>query len=247
MERFVNNPEFLSNVVAFDIPLIGDISGLDIVHLQCHIGTDTLSLCRRGAKSAVGLDFSPAALAVGQRLADSAAGGERLSFVEASTYDAPKVLEAGSFDLVFTGIGAICWLPSIRQWAEVVHALLKPGGRLFIRECHPILQCIDDSMKMDLAIRYPYFEQKRPMEFDEGGTYVKLVDENKQWKATKTAEWNHGLGETVQSLLDVGMEINGLVEHRSAPWEALPGQMEEVENGEDFVYTAFFSLQIMFR
>lgn len=232
IEKFINDPEYLSDVVTFDIPLIGDISGLNIVHLQCHIGTDSISLARRGAKNVVGLDFSPAALKEGRRLAKSAAGGEKLSFVEASTYEATKVLEAGSFDMVFTGIGALCWLPSIRQWAEVVHALLKPGGRLFIREAHPILQSIDDSVKTDIAIRYPYFERKEPMTFDEGGTYVKLADENKEFKATRTAEWNHGIGETVQSLLDVGMVITGLAEHRCTPWEALPGQMVELDNGE---------------
>lgn len=180
------------------------------------------------------MDFSPTALVEGRRLAETAAGGERLSFVEASTYDATKVLEAGSFDLVFTGIGALCWLPNIRQWAEVVHALLKPGGRLFIREAHPMLQTIDESVKTDLAVRYPYFERKEPTEFNEVGTYVEIADKSKEWKSTRTVEWNHGVGETVQSLLDVGMVITGLVEHRSVPWEAFPGQMVKLEKGEDF-------------
>lgn len=204
------------------------------MHLQCHIGTDTISLCRRGAKSVVGLDFSPASLVEGRRLAETAAGGERLSFVEASTHDALNVLEAGSFDLVFTGIGALCWLPNIRQWAEVVHALLKPGGRLFIREAHPMLQTIDETVKTGLTIRYPYFERKEPTEFNEVGTYVEIADKSKEWKSTRTVEWNHGIGETVQSLLDVGMVITGLVEHRSVPWEAFPGQMVKLEKGEYF-------------
>jgi hypothetical protein len=40
-----------------------------------------------------------------------------------------------------------------------------------------------------------------------------------------THEWNHGLGEIITALLAHGMEITGLVEHDSVPWEALPGQM----------------------
>ena len=235
IQKFIDDPDFLSRVIEFDIPLIGDISGLDIVHLQCHIGTDTLSLARRGGKRVVGLDFSPAALKEGNRLIASAGSGEKVSFVEASTYDALNVLEASSFDMVFTGIGAICWLPRIREWAKVVHALLKPGGRLFIREVHPILQSLDDSIKTDLAIRYAYFETKEPTEFNEQGTYVEIADANKQWKATRTAEWNHGLGEIVQGLLDVGMMITGLAEHTSAPWEALPGQMVKGENGRSIM------------
>lgn len=44
------------------------------------------------------------------------------------------VLGHGNFGLVYTGIGALCWLPDIRRWAQVVGALLRPGGRLFLRE-----------------------------------------------------------------------------------------------------------------
>lgn len=62
IERFVTDPEFISNVVRFDVPLLGDITGLRGVHLQCHIGTDTISLSRLDA-TMTGLDFSPAAVA----------------------------------------------------------------------------------------------------------------------------------------------------------------------------------------
>ena len=44
VQRFAEDPGYLSHVVRFDRPLLGDISGLRGVHLQCHIGTDTVSL-----------------------------------------------------------------------------------------------------------------------------------------------------------------------------------------------------------
>ncbi len=62
-----------------------------------------------------------------------------VDFVVSDVYDAVDVLGPEQFDLVFTGIGALCWLPSIARWAEVVANLLKPGGRLFLREAHPVL------------------------------------------------------------------------------------------------------------
>jgi hypothetical protein len=49
---------------------------------------------------------------------------------------------------------------------------------------------------------------------------------------TITQEWNHGLGEIVTALLDAGMQIIGLTEHDSVPWEALPGKMERLSGGE---------------
>src|SRR5713101_8562091 len=96
VERFVADPGFLSHVVRFDRPLLGDIAGLRGVHLQCHIGTDTISLARLGA-SMTGLDFSPAAVAQASSLA--ARTGDDARFVEADVYDAVSVLGAGTFDL----------------------------------------------------------------------------------------------------------------------------------------------------
>ena len=61
-QRFIDDPSFLSAVVQFDLPLLGDIRGLRGVHLQCHIGTDTISLARLGARM-TGVDFSLGSLA----------------------------------------------------------------------------------------------------------------------------------------------------------------------------------------
>jgi SAM-dependent methyltransferase len=223
LERYAADPGFLSHVVRFDLPRLGTISGLRGVHLQCHIGTDTVSLARLGA-SMTGLDFSRPAVEQAQRLADRIGADAR--FVEADVYSAVEALGRGAFDLVFTGIGALCWLPSIRRWAAVVADLLRPGGRLFMREAHPMLWALDDAREDDLlVVRYPYFEREEPLVFDDDSTYVRT---DAVFQHTITQEWNHGLGEIVTALLDAGMQIIALTEHDSVPWEALPGKMEHV-------------------
>ena len=223
-DRFIADPEYLSDVVAFDRPRLGDLGGLRGVHLQCHIGTDTLSLARLGARMR-GLDFSPAALVEARRLA--AATGTDIDYVESDVYDARAALGADDFDFVFTGIGAICWLPSINRWAAVVAELLKPGGRLFIREGHPMLWSLE-AERADglLAVHYPYFETEQAIVEESTSTYVE-TDVVFTQKATHS--WNHGIGEVITALLDAGMEITGFVEHDSVPWEALPGQMEQID------------------
>jgi SAM-dependent methyltransferase len=227
LDRFRSDPAFLSDVVRFDLPLLGDVSGLRGVHLQCHIGTDTISLARLGADM-TGLDFSPASLAEARRIARLA--GADVRFVEADVYDAPVALGPEPFDLVYTGIGALCWLPDIARWARVVAGLLRPGGRLFIREGHPVLWTLDDPRPDGLlAVEYPYFEREEAMVFDEGGTYVET---DSVFTHNRTHEWNHGLGEIVTALMAAGMDLTGLVEHDSVPWDALPGQMERIGGGE---------------
>jgi SAM-dependent methyltransferase len=175
-----------------------------------------------------GLDFSPAALAQARGLAERT--GDDARFVEADIYDAVSVLGAAAFDLAFTGIGALCWLPSVRRWAGVVAGLLRPGGRLFIREAHPMLGTLSDPREDGLVVvDFPYFERAEPMVWDEVCTYVQT---DAVFTHNRTHQWNHGLGEIVTALLDAGLELTGLAEHDSVPWDALPGMMQEAEGGE---------------
>lgn len=227
VDRFAADPGFLSEVVRFDRPRLGDIGGLRGVHLQCHIGTDTVSLARLGA-SMTGLDFSVPAVAAARELAQRT--GADATFVQGDVYAAPDLLGRGEFGLVYTGIGALCWLPDIRRWAEVVGVLLAPGGRLFLREGHPMLWSLADAREDGLlVVEYPYFERPEPNVFDEGGTYVET---DAVFEHNLTHEWNHGLAETITALMDAGLELTALAEHDSAPWAALPGMMEQSDDGE---------------
>jgi SAM-dependent methyltransferase len=218
VQRFLDDPAFVSDVVRFDRPLLGDVSGVCGVHLQCHIGTDTISLARLGA-SMTGLDFSGAAVAEATRLA--AAAGAAASFVQADVYDAADILQPGSFDLVYTGVGALTWLPDIRRWGRVVADLLRPGGRLFIRDGHPMLYTLDVDGDGQLVVTKPYFETVEGRVSDYAGTYVQT---DAAIEHTVTHWWNHGIGETVTALLDAGLVLTGLVEHDSVPWRPLSGE-----------------------
>ncbi|MFI7060095.1 class I SAM-dependent methyltransferase [Kribbella sp. NPDC050124] len=227
VQKFEEDPQYLSEVVRFDLPRLGDISGLRAVHLQCHIGTDTVSLARLGARMS-GLDFSAPAIAHAQTLADRL--GLEADFHVADVYDAVDVLGASSYDLVFTGIGALGWLPSITRWAETVAGLLKPGGRLFLREGHPMLWALDaEPGDTSPVLRYPYFETAEPIVWDEGGTYVET---DVEFSHNVTHEWNHGLSEIITAIQRTGLVFDSLAEHDSAPWEALPGLMTADESGE---------------
>ena len=183
------HPAFLSGEVLYDLPKLGRLDGLDIVHLQCHIGTDTVSLSRLGPRSTVGLHFSPAALRAARELAGRARAD--IGFVEADVYDGVQALGADRFDLAFTGIGALCWIPSIGRWADVVAGLLRPGGRLFMREYHPVLWSLSDPRPDRLLVaEYPYFETDGTL-FIEHDTYAGTG----AVASPRIICFNHGLGE----------------------------------------------------
>jgi SAM-dependent methyltransferase len=226
VQEMIADPDRLSDVVRFDVPRLGDIGGQRGLHLQCHIGTDTLSLQRLGA-TMTGLDFAPTAIALARQLAADA--GAEIEFVESDVFSAPDVLGDNGFDFVFTGIGALCWLPDVRRWASTVAALLRPGGRLFLREGHPIMWAIDEDRTDALVLRHPYFEQAEPTPFDNQGTYVET---DAEFGHTEIREWSHGIGDIVTAVLDAGLELTMLIEHDCVPWEALPGRMVKGDDGE---------------
>ena len=120
----------------------GDVTGKRLAHLQCHIGLDTLSWARRGALVS-GLDFSAPAVSAASALACEL--GIEASFVVADVYDAVPAFGGRRFDIVYTGIGALVWLPDIPRWARVAAELLAPGGFLYLVEGHPFAQVLDEA------------------------------------------------------------------------------------------------------
>jgi SAM-dependent methyltransferase len=227
LELFRADPSLISEAVRFDQPRLGDVKGVEILHLQCHIGTDTLSLARLGAK-VTGLDFSEPALGVARELARDC--GADIAFVEAEVYDAVAKLGPARFDVIFTGCGALCWLPSIERWASTVSQLLKPGGRLFMREGHPILWALCDPRPDGLLVlEYPYFETPGGTEFFETKTYVEHEGE---LPSPRNISFNHGIGEILGALLASGLSLTAFEEHQSVPWNPFGGAGSRDEQGE---------------
>src|SRR3954469_11472224 len=111
---------------------VGAVAGLDVVHVQCHIGHDTISLARRGAR-VTGVDFSPASLARARELARRA--GVPVDFVEADSTALPVELH-NRFDLAYATIGVVCWIGDIEAWMRSVAAVLRPSGRLLLVDLH---------------------------------------------------------------------------------------------------------------
>lgn len=134
---------------SFEWEDLGELAGRDVLHLQCHLGTETIALARRGAR-AVGLDFSEASVAAATGIAAKA--GADVTYVHANVYDAVEALDGRLFDVVYTGKGALCYLPDLDRWAEVVGRLLRPGGRLYVVEFHP---CSTPSARNPLRAKAP--------------------------------------------------------------------------------------------
>jgi SAM-dependent methyltransferase len=188
----------------FELEEVGDVSGQDLVHLQCHFGLDTLGWARRGAR-VTGLDFSRPAVEAARSIAAQMSLDAR--FVEGNVYDAVEILDGRVFDIVYTGLGALIWLPDIRRWADVVTRLVRPGGFLYLAEFHPFSTVFGDD---DLSVEHGYFFRPEPQVWDEPGTYADLEAETVN---NRTYEWNHTLGDVITAIIDAGLTVEFLHEH----------------------------------
>lgn len=188
----------------FEIAEMGDVAGRRLLHLQCHFGQDTLSWARLGAR-VTGLDFAPAAVEAARALA-AEIGVTGARFVESDVYDAPAAL-GERFDIVYTGLGVLGWLPDMAAWARVVADLLVPGGVFYIAEFHPFPDVLDDATGG--TVTHDYFPDK-PTTYDEAGSYAAWTTSTVHNRATL---WRHGLGTIVSALCAAGLRIEFLHEH----------------------------------
>lgn len=222
-----DEPSHFSDVVTDDLPVLdrfvtgGSLSGLDLCHLQCHIGTDTISLARAGAR-VTGVDFSEPALRAAAALA--ARTGVEATWVHTDVLDARNAV-SGDFDVVYTSIGTICWLEDLDRWAAQIVALLRPGGTFFIRDGHPALLALDEDAE-GFATRYPYFGDGRAQQWDDESTYAG----DGTVAHPRTYEWPHPLSEILTALLRAGLHLVHFDEGRTLPWRFSP-RMVEVPRG----------------
>jgi SAM-dependent methyltransferase len=178
---------------------LGPVAGRDLVHLQCHLGTDTVAWARRGAR-VVGLDFSAVALESAQTLSRRA--NLSVEWVHADVYDAAQALGGRTFDIVYTGFGALGWLPDLAKWADVVMDLVRPGGSVYVVELHPMwVALIEDGKTVcQDAIRTDFHRWDSP---DEGSYAAPDV----RFRNTATYERLHSIADVLTPLIELGFRI----------------------------------------
>lgn len=202
LEGFVAGRDTLQPV---EVETLGDVAGLELVHLQCHMGMDTLSWARRGAR-VTGLDFSAPAIETANGLAERI-GVADARFVVADVYDAVEVL-GRTYDVAYQSLGSLNWHPDLARWAGVLADLVRPGGRYLLLEVHPMAWVLDDDGE---RVGYGYFHDPDGERIvDDGGTYADLTAETTH---NETIEFNHPLSEVIGALLGAGFVLERFDEH----------------------------------
>ena len=209
VEAFLNGEDVRPEI---DRKEMHEFAGIDVLHLQCHFGLDTLSVARQ-AKSVVGVDFSPKAITAACDLAKRVGLADRTEFVLSDLYATP-VLVNRQFDLVFSTWGTTIWLPDIWRWGEVFAGFVKPGGRAYFADFHPTIAILDEaggSLVPRFSWRTP---SDQPEVFEEDTTYTGA---HSKLKNKKTVEWTHPVSDHLNALLNQGLQLEYLHEHEVIP------------------------------
>lgn len=198
-----------------------DLEGATAVQVCCNNARDLLSLASLGIVPMLGIDQSPAFLALGAQLSE--ASGQSPKLVEADVYDLPDSL--GEYDLALITIGVINWMPDLPDFFRSVASLLKPGGKLVIYETHPVLEMFEPGSDDPFAMVYSYFEDD-PVEVPE----LIVYDDRAEEPSGVIGYWFvHTLGEIVTACISAGLVVENLTEYPHSNREPIYDKYEERE------------------
>jgi SAM-dependent methyltransferase len=196
----------IANLAVDELP-ISDWHGLEVLHLQCASGEDTLSLALAGA-TVTGVNIAPENIKHAQRKAGTA--GLDATFVAADVYDLPSDLISARFDVVFVSCGALGWLPDLGRWAGIVAAALKMGGRLLVDEIHPLSGCFEYDGDRYVAVE-DYFRRHTPQWNPAGPPGLAGTGPDDIMPGTVEFRWP--MGDVITALAKAGMRIEVLDEY----------------------------------
>jgi SAM-dependent methyltransferase len=196
-----------STLSALDRDVTGDVTDLDLIHLQCHTGMDTLSWLRAGARAVTGIDFSAVAVAKAAATAEAAGLAGRATFVQADVLAVPESVY-GRFDVCYASRGVISWIGDMTGWMRTAAAVLCPGGRLILIDLHPLFNMVVavDPLRLD----FPYVNDGPRRLEDQGGSYAAPTARTVH---NTTVEYGHSLGEVVTAAARADLVIEQLGEH----------------------------------
>ena len=220
VEKLLNGGHLLDEI---QVSELGSLTGKSILHLQCHIGTDSLSMARLGA-SVVGIDYSKESINIAEAL------NEKLKldakFIYCNIYEIEKYINQ-TFDIVYTSQGVLCWLSDINEWARIVARFLDQNGFFYIMETHPLLYPLNDSGKTPLTVERSYFHNREPTKWDDD--WPDYSDPN-YIPESPTFEWQWSISDIINSLISKGLKIDFIHEYKKLFYKA-HADMKKSEDG----------------
>lgn len=208
-----------SSLLPLELELAGNVAGHRLLHLMCHIGFDSISWARMGAK-VTAVDLSPASISIARGLTTELAVD--VEFHVADVYALPREC-AGPFDLVVMTYGVLAWLRDFPAFMCIVAERLRENGRFILVDGHPLTALWPDTSAADRfrPTDESYFAEpiprlrERPKSYGGGGPLAN----------TASYQWQHHSGEIVQAIIDAGLRLRTMREVPYGFYRRYPGMI----------------------
>ncbi len=207
-KEFSNSDFIIQDKIELEALKKLNIIDKNIVHLCCNNGLELLSLKRLGAGRCVGFDIADEAIKDGNRRAEKFS--IPVEFYQSDVFEIPNEYNE-QFDIVYITIGALVWLPDLKEFFAVANRLLRANGKLFIYESHPFSQVLPWDVTAETGapeIKYTYFTEGYQV-YNDGIDYYGGAD----YVSEDCYEFEHTLSTILNAIMSNGFIMQSFDEY----------------------------------
>lgn len=194
---------------------LGEVRGKRIANLLGSIGRKAVPLAQLGACVTV-IDISEVNARYARELARCV--GVEFEYIVGDVLEINLQPLAGRFDMVFMEGGVLHYFLDLCRFAEIVHTLLQPGGRMILGDFHPIRKCVQ-VVEDRARLEGDYFDRATHRGNLPLVNFLPIIDQL-TFPKTEVRHWT--LGEIITAFARTGLVIEELEETPNATRVDIP-------------------------
>jgi 2-polyprenyl-3-methyl-5-hydroxy-6-metoxy-1,4-benzoquinol methylase len=129
----------------------------------------------------------------------------------------------GYFDVVFMEGGILHYFHDIDEFMKIMHALLKPGGKMICSDFHPVTK-IMDTLKMGMPSVGYFTTDIVECEM----AHARFYDEKIRKQIPKCSLRKYTVSEIINAIIDSGFTLKRFDEHPAWEDKDLPGEFTAI-------------------
>ncbi len=190
-------------------------------------GVRIANICGSCGKKAIPLALLGAAVTVFDLSADNcryatetaAAAGVSLDYQVGNALEIDMEKYGGSFDVVFMEGGVLAYFHDLGQFIQVLHRLLRPGGKLILSDFHPFNKIVDA-----LALQQPTMSYFSTEVFEGEMAHARFYEAEIRRQFPKCSYRKYTVSEIINAVLGAGFLLRRFDEHPAWTKPHLPGE-----------------------
>lgn len=188
---------------------LGELEGKRVANLLGSNGRVAVALALLGADVTV-VDISEENAQYGCELAQAA--GVKIHYVVSDVMSIPSDQQIVDRDIVLMELGILHWIMDLKAFFAIVSRMVKPGGRLILRDFHPVKRGLLTWDGSQMVASRDYFDDS--IQEGDAPPYAIFLSEDERQQLTKVYTRGWTMGEIITATAEAGFIIKILHEER---------------------------------